>query len=137
MASAWGNSWGNAWGNSWGLIASAQPDVIRNFSLREWRKWRKPEDEENLRRLGLEAAAAEVIDDVAERQSADYRQDDQQRLDELRGELELRGLEMRSAHIDALNRHRDQLIRDELRRLFQQRQDDEDMEILLILAAFA
>ena len=108
-----------------------------NFSLRDWRKWHRPEDEQELQRRGLEPESAQIIDDVATRQAADYRQDDQQRLEELRGELRLRGLEMRSAHIEALNEHRAQLIRDELQRLFRQRQDDADVEFLLLMAASA
>lgn len=115
----------------------APSDVIRNFSLREWRQWRKPEDEAELQRRGLEQISAEVIDDVASRQAGDPRQDDQQRLEELRGELRLKGLEMRSAHIEALNEHREALIREELRAWFQKRQNDENAALLLILAACA
>lgn len=109
-------------------------DPIRNFSLREWRKWHRPEDEAELARRGLEPVAAEVIDDVAARQAADARLDDQQRLEELRGELALRGLELRSAHIEALNEHRSALIREELTRLFRQRQDERDIAAILLLA---
>jgi hypothetical protein len=112
------------------------PDPIRNFSLREWRQWHRPEDEQELKRRGIEPKAAEVIDDVAERQAADPRLDDQQRLEELRGELRLKGLEMRSNHIAELNEHRERLIQDELRRIFRQRQDDADIAAILLLASF-
>lgn len=108
-----------------------------NFSLREWGKWHRPEVEAELRKRGLEPESAQIIDDVATRQAADSRQDDQQRLEELRGELLLRGLEMRSAHIEALNEHRAQIIREELQRLFRERQENADIEFLLLIAASA
>ena len=115
--------------------AGVEVNVTRNFSLREWRQWHRPEDEAELNRRGLEAKAAEVIDDVATRQIADSRLDDQQRLDELRGELRLKGLEMRSAHIEALNEHREAFLLAELQMLFRRRQDDDDIAVLMILAA--
>lgn len=123
-------------GGFFGAIETT-PDAVRNFSLREWRQWRRPEDEQELQKRGLEPAAAEVIDDVAARQAADARLDDQQRLEELRGELRLKGLEMRSAHIEALNEHRAALIREELQAIFRKQQDDRDIAALLILAASA
>lgn len=44
---SWGNSWGASWGNSWGGSAPVViPDAIRNFSLRNWRNWKR--DEEDL-----------------------------------------------------------------------------------------
>lgn len=118
-----------------GSVNAVNQDVIRNFSLKNWREWHKPEDELSAFQVGLEAA--QIIADVAEQQAADFRLDDQQRAEELRTELLLRGLEMRAAHIEALNEYRAKMVRDELRALFQQRQDDEDMEVLLVLAALA
>lgn len=73
--------------------------------------------ERRRRDLGIELAEAQVIADVAERQAASHarqRLDEQQRLDELRGELELRGLEMQSAHIEAMNAERERLIHVEI-----------------------
>ena len=84
-----------------------------------------------------ELKAEQVIADVAARQAADYRLDDEQRQQELQGELRLRGIEMRSAHLEALNARREQIIRDELQVLFRQRQDDEDIAVLFLLAGSA
>lgn len=90
-------------------------DVIRNFSLGEWRRWHKPEEE--LKKRGLTEEAADVVAEVAARQAetdAQHRLDEQQRLDELRGEMRLRGIELESAHIKALNEERERLIHAEI-----------------------
>lgn len=136
MASAWGDSWGAAWGDSWGTREVAQ-DVIRNFSgyysLKEWRNWKRNEPE----KLPVERSAADVIEAVALRQVADARLDEQQRLEELRQELRLERIEMRSAHIESMNALRESIIRDEIARLIHAKMDADDTEILLILAAAA
>lgn len=113
-----------------------EADDTRNFSLRNWRKWHRPERE--LKRRGLTPEAAQAIADVAARQADDLRRDEQQRIDELRGELRLRGLEMQSAHLRALNAERERLINAELARRLQaiaKHRQDEDTAIALILAA--
>lgn len=96
--------------------ATPRPTVtqpIRNFSLREWRRWHKPEDEQEFRKLGVSEESAEIIAEVAMRQAesdAQHRLDEQQRLDELRGEMQLRGIAIQSAHIRLLNEERQRLI---------------------------
>ena len=113
-------------------------DDIRNFSLRNWRKWRRPDDDRKRERLGLTPEAAEVIADVAARQADDLRRDEQQRIDELRGEMLLRGLEMQSRHLQALNRERERLIDAEIARRIQavaKARAEDDAALVLILAA--
>lgn len=117
------------------LASTTDSSPIRNFSLKEWRKWRRPQDDEELARRGLDAESAEIIDDVALRQAEDTRLDEQQKLDELRGELRLRRIELKTAHIEALNERRAEILREEIGRLLRLRmQNEEDTIILLMLA---
>ena len=113
---------------------SVTADVIRNFSLKEWRNWRRPEDDAELERIGIERDAAETIDAVAERQVAKSQLDEQKRLDELRGELALRQVEMRSIHIEALNARREQILRDEIGRILRAKVDEEATLVLMLMA---
>lgn len=136
MASAWGFSFGAAFGNSFGIndIPSVETDVIRNFSLDSWRKWHRPEDEKQLSQLGITPAAAEIIADVAISQAENPQFDEQQRLEHLRGELQLRKITMRSQHLHALNAERQRLIDAEIAKLMKAQIEDEET-ILLLLAA--
>lgn len=95
-------------------------------------------DPEEIRRERVRyGILPEIIEDVAARQAGDPRLDDRQRIEELAGELKLRGLEMKSAHIEALNLRREQIILGELQAIFRQQQDDRDIAVLLMLAASA
>ena len=94
-------------------------------------------EREKVERSAELRAAEQVIADVAARQAADYRLDDAQRQQELQGELRIRGIEMRSAHLEALSAQREKIIRDELQALFRKRQDDEDIAVLFLLAGSA
>lgn len=137
MASAWGFSFGAAFGNSFGIndLPSVETDVIRNFSLDSWRKWHRPEDEKHLSELGITPAAAEIIASVAERQAKDLERDEQQRIDELNGEMRARKLEMRSGHLRALNIERQRLIDAEIAKLMKLSIEREDEEVVLMLLA--
>lgn len=137
----WGGSWGTSWALSWtrgGTPPAPQADVIRNFSLREWRRWRRPQDDEQLKNLGIEPQAAEIIADVAARQASETegaRLDDQQRLDELLGELLLRGIEIETQHVNALNAERQQLIDNEIKNRLRLLANNRDLLALLLIAA--
>ena len=117
------------------VVVSA--DVIRNFSLREWRQWHRPKDEEQLERLGITPQSAEIIADVAVRQVKDLRLDEQQRLDELRGEMRLRGLEMESLHLQVLNAERERLINAEIASKLRLIQDNNDTVLLMLMVVAA
>lgn len=97
-------------------------DVIRNFSLLEWRKWHRPEDERELRKLRITPAVAEVIAQVAERQAQALDLDEQQRLEELTRELELKKLKFQGRYLELLNTQRQLLIDQEIATLMQQKQ---------------
>jgi hypothetical protein len=117
-------------------IPDVVQDVIRNFSLRDWRKWHRPEDERELRKLRLTPAVAEVIAEVAERQAAQLDLDEQQRLEELTRELELKKLKFQGRYLELLNTQRQQLIDDEIGRLMRQKQAEiqqREEEIILLL----
>jgi hypothetical protein len=109
--------------------------VIRNFSLREWRRWHKPEHRRCLEELDLEPDAADVIADVAERQVQDLHLDEQQRFDELKGEMLLRGIEMQTKHLEALNRERELLLNAEIGERLKKLSDERDAMIMLMLIA--
>lgn len=130
---------GEFFGGGFFGAVTPEADDLRNFSLRNWRKWRRPADEERRRKVGLSVPEAEVIADVAARQADDLARDEQQRIDELRGELKLRGLEMRSRHLQMLNVERGRLIDAELARRLQAiskaRADDETALVLILAAA--
>lgn len=104
-------------GFQFGAAAVVTTQPIRNFSLREWRRWHRPEHEQEFRKLGISEEAADVVAEVAARQAeADeqHRLDEQQRLDELMGEMLLKGIQLESAHIKALNDERERLIHAEI-----------------------
>lgn len=126
-------------GYSSGAVVAAVvvADVIRNFSLREWRQWHRPKDEEQLERLGITPQSAEIIADVAVRQVKDLRLDEQQRLDELRGEMRLRGLEMESLHLQVLNAERERLINAEIASKLRLIQDNNDTVLLMLMVVAA
>jgi hypothetical protein len=112
------------------------PDVIRNFSLRDWRKWHRPEDERELRKLRLTSAVAEVIAEVAERQAQKLDLDEQQRFEELTRKLKLKGLEWQGRYLELLNIQRQQLIDEEIGRLMRQKQAEiqqREEEVILLL----
>ena len=138
MASAWGESWGSAWGNSWRSIATTSEqnsggwlDYLKSQSHRYSAKY-----QEEREKLGIDGEESAIIDSIAARQAKDLRLDEQQRLDELRGELQLRRIEMRSSHIEFLNVQRQHLIDEEIRTyLYAMQQKHEDEAMLLIIAA--
>ena len=110
-------------------------DVIRNFSLREWRRWRRDESEKELKQKVPEKAA-KVIADVATRQAEGLRLDEQQRLEELTRGLELEGIQWDKRYLELLNTQRQQLIDAEIGRLLRQKADlqsQEEASILLLL----
>lgn len=116
-------------------IPDVVPDVIRNFSLRDWRKWHRPEDERELRKLRITPAVAEVIAEVAERQAEQLDLDEQQRLEELTRKLELKGLQWHGRYLELLNAQRQQLIDEEIGRLMRQKQAEaqrRDEEAILL-----
>lgn len=120
-----------------GSTDAAPSNVIRNFSLREWRQWRRPQDEEYLKQKGVESDAAKVIAEVAERQAEDLHLDEQQRLEELTRELYLKGVEFEGRHLELLNIQRQRLIDGEIAHLLAQKQANlqsrEQESILLFL----
>ena len=89
-----------------------------------------------LERLRLDQPkAAEVIQEVAARQAEDAHLDEQQKLDELRAEMRLHGLEMRTQHLAALNAERERLINAEISARIQSLVDAENATLLLMMAS--
>ena len=114
---------------------AAASDVIRNFSLRDWRKWHRPADERRLRDLQVTPKAAEVIADVAAQQAAINRLDEQQKRDHLRAEMRLQGLEMKNRHLELLNAELGRLIDDEIGKRLHFVEENYQVQALLMIAA--
>ena len=91
-------------------------------------------------RFGIPDTALEAINLVAAQQARRLELDAQKQLDELRGELKLRGLELEAGYLEALAQTREALISAEiaermLERLKIQRKNEEIMLLLLTVAA--
>lgn len=137
MASAWGSSFGSAWGDSWGSIAVPSGGWPIDGGSEYARRAPRVRTAEEIRaeRVRFGVLPAQIIEEVAARQAADSRLDDQQRIEELRGELALRGLEMQSAHLEALNDRREAILLEEIARRLRGQMDERDTLALLLLAA--
>ena len=75
--------------------------------------------------------AFEVIETVAFRQSKHLHLDEQQRFDELAGELKLHGLELEAKHLEYLNNRREALISAEIGKLLRIRIEEEEIFMML------
>jgi len=97
----------------------------------------RTEDEirEERERLGILPKAAQVISDVAARQAAAMRYDEQRYFEELNRELELQNIEFEGKYLEALNIQRGKLIDAEIGRLLQEKFAMEDAEMVLLLLA--
>ena len=94
------------------------------------------------KRLGLddgfrdtETVAAAVIADVAARQALVLEQDAQKRFEELLRELQLQGIEFDARYLEALNIQRERLIDAEIAARLRLKREDEELLILLLMAA--
>jgi len=90
---------------------------------------------EERERLGILPKAAQVISDVAARQAAAMRYDEQRYFEELSRELELQNIEFEGKYLEALNIQRGKLIDAEIGRLLKEKFDMEDAEMVLLLLA--
>lgn len=97
---------------------------------------RTPEDiRRDRERFGvIEPAVARIIEDVAARQAEDLRQDEQQRFEELAGELRLAGIEYQSTYLALLNDSRQARIDTEIGRRITELNEENERRILLLVA---
>jgi hypothetical protein len=86
-------------------------------------------------RFGIPQRDAIIIEDVALRQAADFRLDEEQKAQELRAELKLQRIEMRAVHLSALNERREAVIREEISARLLKLQSQQNETILLLLMA--
>ena len=77
----------------------------------------------------------EVIETLASRHSQSLWVNEAERQSELRQELKRVGIEIEAAHIRAMNAQREGLIDAELARYMRVKQDDDDLETILLIAA--
>lgn len=89
------------------------------------------------RRLGLKdkvALAEDIIADVAARQAERLEQDRHKQFEELQRELEIEEILLDASHIEALNNAREALIDAELKVHFRRLQEQEELEMLILVA---
>lgn len=86
-------------------------------------------------RFGIPRRDAQIIEDVALRQAADYRLDAEQKAQELRAELKAQRIEMRAEHLAALNARREAVILEEISQRLLRLQSQQNETILLLLMA--
>jgi len=78
--------------------------------------------------------AQSIIDAVAERQTQDLRLDEQQRLEELAGELKLAGIEYQSHYLELLNDQRQRMIDAEIGRRIMALQEENAIRLLIMVS---
>ena len=96
---------------------------------------RGPSERQKRRSRILHGLEAEIVSSVAYRQAQSLDPDEQKRIDELRGEMQLRGLEAQSLHYTALADYRQRLIDAEIGERLRRIQDEKDVIALLLFAA--
>lgn len=97
---------------------------------------REPEDVRQEReRWGILPKTMGVISDIAIRQAAAAKYDEQRYFEELNRELELQGIEWQGKYLEVLNAQRVMLIDAEIARLIKIQLDNEDMETIIALVA--
>ena len=95
---------------------------------------RGPTEEQRHRSRVLHGLEAEIVAEVAARQVAALDLDAEQQQQELRGELALRKIELRSEHLQALSDQRQRLIDAEIAVRLRVVQDNQDILLLLMIA---
>ena len=97
---------------------------------------RTPEDvRRDRQRFGvIPPDAVRIIEDVAARQAEDLRLNEQQRLEELAGELRLAGISYQSTYLALLNQERERRIDAEIGRRIRALQNENEIRISLLLA---
>ena len=95
---------------------------------------RGPTPEQRRRARVLHGIEAEVVSAVAVRQAATLQTDAAKQQQELRGELALRRIELRSEHLQALAEHRQALIDAEIGQRLRIIQDNEDAILIMLIA---
>ena len=93
------------------------------------------EIEEARERFGIPPKVRAVIASVAARQAETLEADEQKRFEELTRELALERIEFEAHHLEALNAQRQKLIDTEIGLRLQRLRDDEEVRLLLLLAA--
>lgn len=135
---------GRPYGSFAGREPFVPPVVVTDTPSGGWeyeRLGRRRRTHEEIRRSRIEYGIfeddARVVESVAERQAADTRLDEEQRAQELRGELGLKGIEMRSEHLRALNDRREAIATEKIGRYLRALQQKDEETILLLMAAAA
>ena len=127
---------------SFTLVGAAEAGATRNAGGYEIGRLGTLRTREDIRRdrerFGVIPEAARVIAEVAKAQADQLSLDEQQRLEHLARELELRGIEYESRYLELLNVMRERLIAAEIgRRLRLMQQLEEEAVVMLMLAAAA
>ena len=138
MASTWGDAWNGAWGVSWdiGVAAPVSETSWRggyDLWLKHPRRRKKHELEKAREAFGIPAVAEQIVRQVAARQVEHLGLDQQQQIEELKGEFALSSLQLESRYIALLEAERNRLMDEEIGRRLRALQRQEE-EFVLILA---
>ena len=112
------------------------PPLVGGGFTYEYRRPRKSlaKDRERFGIPNIERQVAEaLVEDIAARQAKSLERDEQKRFEELQRELQIRGIQWQAQYLESMNAKRERLIEEEIATIFQQRQDEETM--LLMIAA--
>ena len=139
MASAWGLSWGQAWNGAWGSVdgdSPAPPAVVSVVPPSGgYPSDRGPTPEQKRRSRILHGLEKEVVESVAKRQADALDLDAHQQREELLAELRLQRIEARSLHFEELAKQREALISAEIQRRLQLLIEEEEIVMVMMLAA--
>ena len=129
---AWGEAWGSSWGHSWDI---GEPVVLADEGVKPSggipaRDWRPFEERDPYR---FSQHVRKVIEEVAVQQ-VQLNLDEPQILDHLLQELKAEKIEFETRYLEALNDYREILIREEIKGLLKNKDDNEAMLLILIAA---
>ena len=143
----WGGSWGTSWALSWtkeeavAPVTTVTPPLVGGGIPHDYVQTKR-DISRARKRFGLEDEVARkeaeaVIAEVAARQVVRLEKDAQKRFEELSRELQLRGIEWESRYLESLNVQRERLIDAEIGRRLRALQEEQEILILLFMAAGA
>ncbi len=75
--------------------------------------------------------ADELVEQIAARQARSLERDEHKRFEELQRELQIRGIQWQAQYLEVMNAKRERLIDEEIATIFQQRQDEETMLLMI------
>ena len=138
MPSAWGEAWSTNWNDSWGVISGPAPPpaVVEGvIPAGGHHLWLGPYRRRHIWMDRVPGPVAEVIQVLALEQIADLQLPKRLQALQLKRELKLRDIEYHTRYFEALTLERELLVELEIAKLLRVRMDEEDLSLLVVLAA--